>query len=204
MKLSSRFDTRPLSWSQLSSFEYDKKEWYETYILGKKKEPNAAMLFGSKIGDQIGTDENPIPGMNLPGIKEYELRANLGSIKLVGYADFYCPDTLVLNENKTTDKPTKWNQKSVDAHGQMTMYALLLFLQNKTKPEDVTMYLNYIPVLVGNDFQYYLPTPPTYTAIPTKRTTKDIMNFVTYVKDTVAAMEAYARSASEHEEKAYV
>lgn len=194
MKTLSRFDQRPLSYSQLSSFEWSPAEWYETYILGKKKEPNAAMLFGSKIGDQIGTDENPIPGMNLPGVKEYELRANLGPIKLVGYADFYCPDTLILNENKTTDKPDKWNKKSVDAHGQMTMYALLLFLQNKTKPEDVTMYLNYIPVFVGNDFQYYLPNPPTYTAIETRRTTTDIMRYVQYIKDTVSKMEEYAKA----------
>lgn len=197
MTFTDRFKIRPLSYSQLSSFEWNPAEWYETYILGKKKEPNAAMLFGSKIGDEIGTDKNPIPGMNLPGVKEYELRANLGPIRLVGYADFYCPDTLTLNENKTTDNPKKWNKKSVDAHGQMTMYALLLYLQNKTKPEDVTMFLNYIPVLVGNDFQYYLPTPATYTAIPTKRTTTDIMRYVQYIKDTVAAMEAYARSATE-------
>lgn len=199
MSFTNRFKTRPLSWSQLSSFEYSPKEWHKRYVLNKPDPPNAAMLYGSKVGDSIGTPDSLVPTLVPPGVKEYELRANIGPIYLVGFADHYCTDTLVLNENKTTDKPTKWNQKSVDAHGQMTMYALLLFLQNKTKPEDVTMFLNYIPVLVGNDFQYYLPTPPTYTAIPTRRTTKDIMNFVTYVKDTVAAMEAYARSVTEHE-----
>lgn len=162
-------------------------------MLNKPEPPNAAMLYGSKVGDSIGTPDSLVPTLVPPGVKEYELRANIGPIHMVGFCDHYCPETLVLNENKTTDNPTKWNQKSVDAHGQMTMYALLLFLQNKTKPEDVTMFLNYIPVLIKG-VDYALPTPPTYTAIPTKRTTTDIMNFVTYVKETVTAMEAYAKT----------
>lgn len=188
-----RFKTRPLSWSQLSSFEYSPKEWHRRYIRNKPEPPNAAMLYGSKVGDSIGTPNSLVPTLTPPGAKEYELRANLGPIHMVGFCDHYCPDTLVLNENKTTDNPDKWNKKSVDTHGQMTMYALLLFLQNKTKPGDVTMYLNYIPVFIKG-VDYALPTPPTYTAIPTERTTADIMNFVTYVKNTVKAMEDYART----------
>jgi hypothetical protein len=152
------------------------------------------MLFGSKVGDSIGTENNLVPTLTPPGVKEYELRANIGKIRMIGFCDHYCTETKVLNENKTTDNPNKWNQKSVDAHGQMTMYALLLYLQDKVKPEDVTMYLNYIPVTIGGDFQYQLPDPPTYTAIPTKRTTTDILRYVGYVEETVKKMEAYARS----------
>lgn len=152
------------------------------------------MLFGTYIGDLVGTPECPIPGLHDIGQKEYELRANIGDIRMIGFADGYRPEEKVLYENKTTDKPGKWNQKSVDAHGQMTMYALLLFLQDRVKPEDVTMYLNYIPVEVGGDFQYRLPTPPTYTAIPTRRTTADVLRYVGYVQETVKRMEAYARS----------
>jgi hypothetical protein len=203
MSFTDRFKTRPLSYSQLSSFEYSPKEWHKRYNLKEPDPPNAAMLFGSRVGDSIATPDSLVPSLTPPGVKEYEMRANLGPIHIIGFADHYDPETLVLNENKTTDNPKKWNKKSVDAHGQMTMYALLLYLQNKTKPEDVTMYLNYIPVLVGNDFQYYLPTPPTYTAIPTRRTTTDIMRYVQYIKDTVEAMEAYTRSVTEHGTEAY-
>ncbi len=189
-----RFIIRPLSYSQLSSFEYSPREWYKRYVLLQPDPPNAAMLFGSLVGDSIATDNSLVPTLTPPGVKEYELRASIGDIRLIGFADHYCPDTYVLNENKTTDKPGKWNQKSVDAHGQMTMCALLLFLQDRVKPEDVTMYLNYIPVEVGGDFQYRLPTPPTYTAIPTRRTTADVLRYVGYVQETVKRMEAYARS----------
>lgn len=189
-----RFIIRPLSYSQLSSFEYSPKEWYKRYVLLQPDPPNAAMLFGSKVGDSIGTSESLVPTLNPPGDKEYELRANIGKIKMVGFCDHYCTETKVLNENKTTDKPDKWHQKSVDAHGQMTMYALLLYLQDKVKPEDVTMFLNYIPVTIGGDFQYRLPEPPTYTALPTKRTTTDVLRYVGYIEETVKAMEKYARA----------
>jgi hypothetical protein len=189
-----RFIIRPLSYSQLSSFEYSPHEWYKRYVLLKPDPPNAAMLFGSKVGDSIATDDSLVPTLTPPGVKEYELRANIGKIKMIGFIDHWDAETKTLNENKTTDKPDKWNQKSVDAHGQMTMYALLLYLQDKVKPEDVTMFLNDIPVTIGGDFQYQLPDPPTYTAIPTKRTTTDILRYVGYVEETVAKMEKYARS----------
>lgn len=194
MSFNDRFKTRPLSWSQLSTFKYSKEDWYKRYILNEADPPNAAMLYGSKVGDSIGTDESLVPTLVPPGVKEYSLKGNIEDIFMVGFADHYCPDTYVLNENKTTDKPGKWNQKSVDEHGQLTMYALLLFLQDRVKPEAVKMYLNYIPVCIGNDFDYYLPTPPTYTAIETKRTTLQILNFITELKDTVKEMEAYALS----------
>jgi len=189
-----RFIIRPLSYSQLSSFEYSPAEWYKRYVLLKPDPPNAAMLYGTKVGDSIGTENSLVPTLTPPGVKEYELRANIGKIKMVGYADHHCSETKILNENKTTDNPNKWNQKSVDAHGQMTMYALLLLLQDKVKPEDVTMFLNYIPVTIGGDFQYRLPEPPTYTAIPTRRTTTDVLRYVGYIEETVKAMEKYARS----------
>ena len=194
MSFTDRFKTRPLSWSQLSTFAYNKDDWYKRYVLNEADPPNAAMLYGSVVGDSIGTEKSMVPTLVPAGVKEYELRGNIDKIHMVGFADHYCPNTLVLNENKTTDKPNKWNQKSVDQHGQLTMYALLLFLQDRVKPETVTMYLNYIPVEVGNDFIYRLPDPPTYTAIPTKRTTLDILNFITYVQKTVVEMEAFANS----------
>ena len=33
------------------------------------------------------------------GKKEYELKAKLNGLTLIGYADHYCPNSKVLNEN---------------------------------------------------------------------------------------------------------
>lgn len=186
-----RFILRPLSYSQLSAWEYDKNEWYERYVLGKKSSHNSAMRAGTIIGDSIGTDKSLVPLLTPPGVKEYELRASLGDIHMVGYCDHYCVDTMVLHENKTSTNRKKWNQKSVDEHKQLDMYALMLFLTHDVHPDDLAIYLNYIPVIEGADMRYYLPNPVEFYQYPTRRTEKHIVTMTEYIEQTVENMWQY-------------
>lgn len=190
--LRGRFIRRPLSHSQLESFKWDKDEWFNSYILGIRSESNPAMRFGSLVGDSIGTPESMVPQLVPPGVKEYEMRGYisdaLGDIHMIGFADHYCDKTLVLHENKTSDNRKKWNKKSVDTHTQLTMYALLLHIQDKVKPDDIKMQLNYIPVrIVGTT--YKLPDPVEVLSYPTKRTNIQVIQYVGYVKDVVKEMD---------------
>ncbi len=187
-----RFIVRPLSYSQLSAWEYNKDEWYERYILNKRTPANAAMRAGTLIGDSIGTEKSLVPLLTPPGVKEYELRASLGDIHIVGYCDHYCPDTRTLHENKTSTSRVKWNQKSVDAHKQLDMYALMLFLTHDVLPNDLTIYLNYIPVIEGADMRYYLPDPVEFYQYATRRTDEHLVNMTRYIENTVQDMCAYA------------
>lgn len=189
-KFTDRFKERPASFSFFSSWEYNKNEWYDNYILGNWKESNAAMRFGTLVGDSIGTPNSMVPSLVPPGEKEYKMRAKIGDIYLVGYADHYCPKTKTLHENKTTVKKDKWTKQSVDEHKQFDMYALLLMLQDKVAPKDITMYLNYIPVELKG-VGYKLPKKPTYIQIPTKRTALQVAEYATYIKKTVVDMEQY-------------
>ena len=189
-KFTDRFKERPASYSFFSSWEWDKEEWYDNYILGKKKESNGAMRFGSLVGDSIGTPDSLVPTLTPPGVKEYELRAKVGDIMLLGYCDHYCPLTKTLHENKTTVNKKKWTKQSVDEHKQLDMYALLLMLQDKTHPSEVTMYLNYIPVELKG-IGYKLPKVPTYVQIETKRTALQVAEYAQYIKDTVKEMEVW-------------
>lgn len=191
-----RFDKRALSYSQLASWEYSPEQWYRNYILGIREPANTAMLMGNKIGDLIGTPGNLIPGLEPVGIKEFELHAKMGDISLIGYCDHYCPDTKVLNENKTSSTKDRWTQKKVDEHGQLTMYCLLLYLQHKVKPEEVTIYLNFIPVEEQGDFTLALPNPPRFTTFPTKRTTRQILEYGAYITNTVKAMDEFIHLTS--------
>jgi len=186
-----RFKKRPLSYSQLSSFEWDAEEWYNNYILGKREPANPAMLYGTVVGDSIGTPDTLVPSLIPPGVKEYEMNAVIDGVPIVGYADHYCPDTLFLSENKTSDNPKRWDQKKVDDHGQLTMYALMLFLRDKIKPEDIQMQLNFIPVLRGGDMVYRMPEPPTYQPFRTKRSTLDIVKYAQYIRDLIIEMERF-------------
>jgi hypothetical protein len=155
---------------------------------------NPAMEFGTLIGDAIGTDKNPVIGLNPPGVKEYKLTGSLNNIHMVGYADHYCSKTKHLEENKTSINHKRWDKKKVDEHGQLTMYALLLFLRDKITPESITMNLNFIRADIGQDFVYTLAKENTFTQFPTKRSTVQIIEFSDYVIKTVDKMYEYQRT----------
>jgi hypothetical protein len=186
-----RFIKRPLSYSQLSAWDYSKEEWYLRYILNKPFGKNSAMNAGNIIGDSIGTEKSLVPDLVPPGIKEFRLTANIGDIYLIGYADHYCPDTKVLHENKTSTNRKKWTQGAVDRHKQLDMYCLMLALTHETAPEDVEIYLNYIPVIEAADMRYYLPDPVEYKQFRTYRTTEQVDAFAKEIQETVEQMHEY-------------
>lgn len=187
---------RSVSWSQLSSFKYSKDQWANKYIYGHTESANNGMLYGNVVGDSLGTPESLVPNLNpyLVGIKEYELKVKLNKHQLVGYCDHYCPNTLTLNENKTSQKLTRWDQTEVDNHGQLTMYALMLYLKEGTKPENLNMWLNFIPVKEGGDFQLDLVSPDLFHRFQTKRTTMQCLQFGADIDKQLKEMEKYALS----------
>ena len=186
-----RFEKRPLSHSQLATFEYDKDAWFRRYVLGESSPPNPAMLFGSKIGDQIGTPESPVPDLTPCGVKEYPLKAEVEGIYLVGYADHFCPQCLTLHENKTSDNPKRWTQGKADKHTQIDMYLLMLYLSEGVPPEHVTAYLNFIetrPTGLG----YRLHKTPRWKQYRVRtKTLADLDSYTEYLLATVEAMHNY-------------
>lgn len=186
-----RFIKRPLSYSQLSAWDYGKEEWYQRYIIGQPYKTNSAMNAGNIVGDSIGTDKSLVPDLVPPGIKEFKLTAQLGNIYMIGFADHYCPETKVLHENKTSTNRKKWTQGVVDRHKQLDMYCLMLALTHNTAPEDVEIYLNYIPVIENQDMRYYLPEPPEFRQFRTSRTIEQIDAFAEEIQQTVQQMHEY-------------
>lgn len=194
----SRFFDRPLSHSQLSSFEYDKEQWYLSYIKGIRFPASPEMIAGSRVGDSIGTDKSELPDLNPPGQKEYEMKAVIDGITIIGYADHYCRESKTLHENKTSTNKYRWNQRKTDEHGQLTMYALLLQLQDGTNPEEVNMQLNFIPLkLTGVELR---PTG-TIKLFTTSRTQEQVDAYVEYIKATIKDMESYAQQRIEAEKR---
>lgn len=191
-----KWKERDVSWSQLSSWKFSKDQWFNKYILGISEEANQAMLFGNTVGDTLGLPNSMVPDLNphLVGVKEYTVRAPMGDLFLIGHCDHYCPDTKTLNENKTSQTEGRWNQKLVDEHGQLTMYALLLFLKEKVKPEDIEMFLNFIPVYPDGFF--LTVHPEEFYRFPTKRTTAQVLLFAAQINKTLKEMETYARKTS--------
>ena len=187
-----RFKKRPLSHSQLSSWEYNPEEWYRRYILGEWTPPTPNMIFGNTVGDSIGTPKSLVPDLVPPGIKEYRLTAEVDGIPLIGYADHYCPDTRVLHENKTSETRGRWTQGKADKHTQIDMYLLMLYLSEGVPPETVECYLNFIQTRpTGLGYRLHKDVRWRQFRVATK-TMADLDRYQEYLLATVEAMHEYA------------
>jgi hypothetical protein len=189
-----KWKTRDFSWSQLSSWEYDKEQWYKRYILDERDEPSKEMLFGRVLADALehGTCEIPELVKRLPFKKEHPFKVKFGALTMVGYADDFDDKTFTtLNEVKTGKRP--WDQKRVDEHGQLTMYCLLNYITNKVRPEDVEIGLHWLPTRETGDFTISFTEPVQVISFKTKRTMQDILKFGSKINSTYKEMEEYCK-----------
>lgn len=182
---------RAYSWSQHSSFDYDKDQWFNSYILGSRGEASPAMEFGKLVGESFGTD-TPMASVTRYSHMEYAIKTRLGNIPLIGFLDSYDPINKRLREYKTSSNASRWTQDTVDDHGQLTFYCLLLYLAEKVRPEDVTIHLEYIPVRETMDFSMEVSRDTVPSVFETKRTTRDVLQFAVEIKKRRNAMEEYA------------
>jgi len=189
-----RFNKRPLSWSQLSSFTWDKEQWYQSYILGNRTPANKQMLFGSKIGKMLELDPNYL-SRQIPrlGTMEYAYAVKFNGFRMIGYADSQNEKTNTeMDEYKTGVAP--WTQKRVDEHGQLTMYAMMNMIQNQVQPEDLTMRLYWLPTAEQGDFSIDFAQPFRVERFETKRTMQQVIAFGAYINRTIKEMDEYINS----------
>lgn len=184
------FEARPLSWSAISSFEWDPDQWYRRYVLKEPDEPSAEMLFGKDFARSCEMRKPMAPVTLLP-VLEHKMSVVFNGVPLIGFADTWCPDTKTLGEYKTSGKP--WDQKKVDAHGQLTMYALMLYVGQRIRPEELTIFLENVLTEQRGDFTVGLREPKKVFRFATRRTMGDVLAFGARINDTVAMMEAYAQ-----------
>jgi len=184
-----QFRQRPLSWSSISSFEWDREEWYQKYIMGQQSIESVEMKFGKDFALSIEDGSCSVKDLmdNLETKKEHKFHVMFGEIPLVGFADAFCDKTFKkLNEVKTGKK--EWDQKRVDEHRQIDMYLLMNFITNKVKPEDVECTLFWLPTKDNGDFSISFVEPITVHKFKTKRTMRDILVFSAYVRNIYVEM----------------
>lgn len=184
---------RPYSWSQHCAFtQYGKEGWYKKYILNEPTPTNKYMMFGSMIGKKLETDPTFLPSVPRQSVMEFGVEAEYKGIKMVGYFDSFCPDTLILQEYKTSRK-YGWSQGKVDKHGQLTFYYMLLNLAHKIKPKDVTCNLHHLETETDDNEDVQLVDPFTLRSFSTTRTLKDIANLKKEILLTRQEMMSYAQ-----------
>lgn len=209
---------RPLSWSALSSFEYDREQWWEKYCLHAKctREPQSPddppafcvisnkldrqcpvirttpeMRFGKAFADSVEAG-NPLVPVIVQSSVEHPFKAKFGKIELVGYGDSFCSFTRrLLEEYKTGRK--EWTQKRADEHGQFDMYLLILWLSEKINPAEVKCRLHWIPTVQNADLSIAFKQPIVPIIFNTKRTMTHILKFGARINRVYKEMEEYAK-----------
>lgn len=204
---------RPLSWSAISSFEYDNEQWYQKYVVHGpctreycffyKMEPPSScplvasskeMIFGSMIGKKLETNPKFLPIVPRHSKMEHEFKCKFGKLQLVGYGDSFCLITLKkLAEYKTGKRA--WDQKRVDNHGQLDMYLLMHYIITKIRPEDMQeIILVWMPTQDNGDFSisFVEPIEKNIKIFYTKRTMMDILQFGKRINSVFKQMEVYA------------
>lgn len=195
MNIKDLLKTRPLSWSAVSSFEYDPLQWFKRYILNEPTKPSAEMLFGKQVGTRLEKDPTFLPMIPRLAKMEHPFSVVFNDIPLVGYADTFCTETLTrLGEYKTGKKA--WDQKRVDSHGQIDMYLLMHFITHKIRPEDMHVFLAWMPTQENGDFtiSFVEPIENNIKIFNTKRTMHDILAFGSRINKTVEAMQQYVNT----------
>ena len=192
-KIIKTWKARPFSWSQLASWEWNHDVWYSKYILNKKEEDNKEMALGRLFAESCEKGK-PLAPVTLYSTVEYKLKAMFNNIPLVGYCDTYEPHTK-LGEFKTSKKP--WTADRVDSHGQLSFYALLLYIQHKVKPEDLHIQLQNILTKENGDFSLDFVKPIKVYTFETKRTMKDILQMGARINSTRKEMEKFVRAKSQ-------
>jgi len=173
---------RPLSWSQISSFHYNPRQWYSKYVLGEEQPTSLEMEFGKNFGEKLATDSTFRPDIERALIFEQELRTKLDDMELLGFLDGFDPDKKVILEYKTSRNKKRWTDKSVQTHGQLDFYSFLVYQNYKIKPEDLTIKLIYIPTHI-NDGQIEL-SGEEVKSFEVKKTMVDILVFANFIKET--------------------
>ena len=188
-----KFLKKPLSWSSINSFRYDPNEWYEKYINGKQGKSTGPIVFGKNVGERLATEETFLP--NVPRLKEYEheLSVKIGKIPCIGFLDNFDLEAKSFSEFKTGKN---WTRQKAESHGQLDMYAAMIYLKYGIKPEDLNISLIWLPTEEQQDFRTDFVKDMKPVIFPIKKTMRDILSFMAEIQVIHKQMQHFILSKS--------
>jgi hypothetical protein len=186
-----KLNSKPLSWSAISSWTYSQEQWAKKYLEGIYEEPNEVMKFGNEVGNRLGTDRKYLPKVERYEIMYPQEHRLVVRLELVGLFDSYDPVTHNFYEYKTSSNKDKWTQKSAEEHGQIMLYLFLIWKTYNVPPEKIKIKLFYIPVSTDGDFKMKVHEKGI-KEFEIKHTTLEVLRFMGTVMDTYKEMCKFA------------
>ena len=129
--------------------EKNPEQWKETYLYGKKFGINRGMAIGKRMADGLENDEasgdvvmdlvmTKIPKFEMMDIEfRAELKNGKEKIQILCKPDTWKKDMTAFKEYKTAQK--RWTKKQVDESGQVTFYAMGMFLKTGKIPGEIEL-----------------------------------------------------------------
>jgi len=199
------FKDRPLSWSQLSAFEWNKEEWYDRYVLFKKPVISREMEFGTMVDQRLQEDPAFHPEIPRGESLQHKILTKFEKMHLIAILDSFSPSRRIpkfgasgtvktkvqIDDYKTGKKA--WDQKRIDESGQLTFYAFTLWLHEKIHPKDVALGIWWLPTQENGDFSISQLKGSKVQHFQSSRTMQDLLKFGKYIKATVKEMEEYVK-----------
>lgn len=198
-------EDRPLSWSGISSFEWNPMQWYQKYVLKQEQPMTPELILGKEVDERIQKDPTYLPQVPRYPIMQHEMRTKWRDIPLLGFSDQYRPERsegpyddfftpLGIRDLKTGRKP--WDQKRADETGQLTMYLFMLYLKDKKiDVENAELYIDWLPTHI-KDGKLSLVEPVVVHTFETHRTMQQVLEFAQRIERTWKAMEVFAQKQS--------
>lgn len=184
---------RPVSWSQIGSFEWDPEQWYQSYVLGNRTS-SKEMEFGSLIDTRIQKDRSFLPTLPRYHFMQHRIEAKYGKLNLLGILDGLDPLDYIAADYKTGKKP--WDKKRTAETGQLKFYALLLWLSDRIPPEKFRFLIHWLPTELRTDGTIALIEPCVPQTFETTITMKDLLNFGNRLNRVHKEMQRYAKNHS--------
>lgn len=179
-----------LSWSQLQLFEKDPNLYYQVYCEGLDQFRSKYLELGKKLATTLesghSADGDPILELMtvyMPAYpaREFDLKATFEGIPLVGKLDGWNEKTLTIGEYKSGKS---WTQAMANETGQLTFYALLVWLKYKKLPANI--YLHW--ARTDEDMEGNLMLTGDIKTFRTERSLKDIILFSKRIKSAWAGI----------------
>lgn len=173
-----------LSWSQLQLFEKDPNMYYQVYIEGLDQFRTKYLELGKRMatGLENGFDEEHDPLFEMMIVfmtgyknREFEINAEFEGIPLKGKLDGFNENKLEIGEYKTGKK---WTQSMVDQSGQLTFYALLVWLKYGKLPNKIQLHW----ARTDEDMEGKLHLTGEIKTFNTTRSLKDLILFSKRIK----------------------
>ncbi len=124
-----------LSWSAINCWMSSPERFRREYFENGKKLDTKYLRFGKGIAELIesGKHKEFLPELPVYSHPEYRLQCDVMGVPILGFIDSYDPVNNVFLEYKTGKHP--WDQKKVQKHDQLTLYAAMLKVITGKMPE---------------------------------------------------------------------